>query len=117
VPVSLTGPELATTKYGSVASVDAAATLDETGVLALFVVNRSPDEPVELSIDLGSDAPASLIEELVLADPDPYAVNTCLDPERVVPRRGPAATISGKRLTTTLEPASWTMLRVEPARP
>ena len=117
VPVSLTGPELATTKYGSVASVDAAATLDETGVLALFVVNRSPDEPVELSIDLGSDAPASLIEELVLADPDPYAVNTCLDPERVVPRRGLAATISGNRLTTTLEPASWTMLRVEPARP
>jgi alpha-N-arabinofuranosidase len=116
VLVSLTGPDLETTKYGPVPSVDAAATLDEAGALAVFVVNRNPDEPVELSIYFGSNAPASLIEELVLADPDPRAVNTRLDPERVVPRRGMGATISGARLTTTLEPASWTMLRVEPVR-
>lgn len=115
VRVSMTAPDLETTKYGPVPSLDAAATLDEAGAITLFVVNRHPDDSVEVSVDLGAGAALSLIEELVLADPDPHAANTPAAPDRVVPRAGGSATIRGGKLVATLRPVSWTMIRLGPA--
>jgi alpha-N-arabinofuranosidase len=113
--IEVAGPSLETDKYGSVPTVDAVATLDGGGGLALFAVNRHPSESVELTVGLGAGAAQSLIEELVVADPDPHAVNTRQAPDRVVPRAGGSSTIRDGQLITILAPASWTMVRFGPA--
>jgi alpha-N-arabinofuranosidase len=47
-------PLIDTARFGEVPSVDAVATYDEeTGKLAVFLVNRSVDGPVELTVDTG----------------------------------------------------------------
>ncbi len=113
--VEVAGPSTETSKYGSVAAVDAVATLDGDGRLALFAVNRHPDELVELTVELGPEAALSLIAELVMAEPDPHAVNTREAPDRVIPRPGGSGRISGGKLITSLPPASWTMVRLGPS--
>jgi alpha-N-arabinofuranosidase len=112
VRIEVTGPSTETAKYGSVAAVDAVATLDGDGRLALFAVNRHPGESVELTVELGAEAASSLIEELVVADPDPHAANTPGAPDRVAPRAGGSAKIRGGKVVATLQPASWTMIRL-----
>ncbi|MGZ6266687.1 MAG: alpha-N-arabinofuranosidase [Candidatus Limnocylindrales bacterium] len=113
--VEVSGPSTETSKYGEVAAVDAVATLDGDNRLALFAVNRHPEDAIELAIDLGAEASLSLVEELVVSDPDPHAVNTREAPDRVIPRPGGSARVRGGKLTASLPPASWTMVRLAPA--
>jgi alpha-L-arabinofuranosidase len=102
----------ATSRYGTVGVVDAAATYDEaTGGAAVFLVNRSTTEPASVTIDaraLGTRV--GVIEALQLADTDPYAKNTRQQPDRVVPRDAVTTGVDGDHLTVTLPPTSWTAL-------
>ena len=107
VPLTVDTPLYDTTAHGPVALVDAVALVDDGGV-SLFVVNRSPDEAVELAADLRG---AMHIEEAVgIWDDDPRAQNTLDQPERVTLRSAPADLVSGV-VTLTLPPASWTAVR------
>jgi alpha-L-arabinofuranosidase len=105
--VQVDGPSYDTGAYGRVPVVDAAATADD-GAVALFLVNRSQAEEVEVSLDLAALGVGALAEALTLADHDPYAVNTAAQPDRVRLRPTPRATVAGGTLQLTLPPVSWT---------
>lgn len=109
--LKLDAPTYATAQYGEVPLVDAVATHDDaTGRTAVFLVNRSQDEPVTLTIDIATLGDLSVLETHTLADDDMYAKNTLDDPERVAPRPNDSAHIDGGELTVTLPPVSWTAL-------
>lgn len=102
-----------TKEHGAVPLVDATATYDaETGQYAVFAVNRSMESSVEVSADIQHAGNTSLLEALMLTDPDPYAKNSPEDPERVVLQENESARVSGGRLLFTLPPVSWSMVRL-----
>ncbi|KOX18087.1 alpha-N-arabinofuranosidase [Nocardiopsis sp. NRRL B-16309] len=107
----LDAPVQDTAKYGGVEVVDSAVTHDEeTGRTAVFVVNRSVDQPVALTVDLRGLTPTAVADALTLADDDAHAANTMDDPDRVVPQPNKSARLDGGRLTVTLPPVSWTVV-------
>lgn len=100
-----------TERYGTVPSVDAVATRDaEAGTGAVFLVNRSVSDSVEVTVDVSALPGTGLTEALSLADADPYAANTNEDPERVAMTENLSATLADGILTVTLPPVSWTVL-------
>jgi alpha-N-arabinofuranosidase len=78
----------------------------------VFAVNRSSEHAVDITIDLQHAGPLSLVEALVLTDPDPYAANSPTDPERVVVRPSDSARLRDGHLDITLPPVCWTMVRL-----
>ncbi len=99
--------------HGRVPVVDATATWDDdSGEAAVFLVNRSTSEPAVVTVDVRAVAAHGRIHVgAQLADPDPYARNTALEPHRVVPGE-PDADLAAGVLTVTLPPVSWTALGV-----
>lgn len=97
--------------YGAAPLVDAVATADgESGTSALFLVNRSQTEAIEVSVDLASIGAATITEAVTLHDDDVYAKNTIDDRERVGLRELDGATLADGVLTVTLPPVSWSAL-------
>jgi alpha-N-arabinofuranosidase len=84
------------TSRGDVAPVDAIATSNGDAV-ALFAVNRSPDE--EVSLELVVPAGLRVSEHVFLGDHGPEAST--------------GHELDGARLRVLLPPASWTMLRLD----
>src|SRR5699024_5103119 len=79
--LKLESPCLQTTEYGEVPLVDAVATRDaDTGQSAVFLVNRSMDDAVELTIDASGLGEFSVVSAITLADDDIHAANTLDDP-------------------------------------
>ena len=108
------GPTLETAVHGTVPVLDAVATHDEeAGRVAVFVVNRHPDDEVALSVPLAAFGGGRLVEAVVLADDDRTAANTQEDPDRVVPRPHPQAAVEGDALTAVLPAASWSVFLVD----
>ncbi|MBE1879022.1 alpha-N-arabinofuranosidase [Myceligenerans pegani] len=101
----------ATAQHGNVPLVDAVATWDEdAGSASVFLVNRSVDESVTVSIDLG-DIPVTRIAEVQsLWDDDVYARNTLEHPERVRLRDDDDVVVHDGVVTITLHPVSWTAI-------
>jgi alpha-N-arabinofuranosidase len=85
------------------------ATYDE-GKLAVFLVNRSTEEPVEVTIDTSRTPVTGVLEALSLHDDNRLAVNTAEHPDRVVPKSNDSVRLDSGRLTVTLPPISWTAL-------
>jgi alpha-N-arabinofuranosidase len=109
--LKLDAPTYATEVYGEVPLVDAVATHDpETGRAAVFLVNRSQDEAITLTVDIAGLGDVSVLESHTIADDDVYAKNTLAEPERVAPRANDTASIDGGLLTITLPPVSWSAL-------
>ncbi len=106
-------PNYQTARYGEVPVIDAVGTYDEeTGELAVFVVNRHPSDEMTLDVELRAFPGSRLEAATVLADSDWRATNTQHDPERVAPRSHPDAEVSGTRLRAVLPPVSWNVFRV-----
>ena len=100
------------TRYGEVPIVDAVATRDENGDIAVFVVNRSPQTAVTLGVDLTALGEYALADALTLHEDDVYLTNTRDQPDRVQLRPNTSATVDDSRLTAELPPVSWTRLRL-----
>jgi alpha-N-arabinofuranosidase len=112
--LKLDAPRYDTPRYGTVPLVDAVATHDaSTGTGAVFLVNRSTDEPVTVAVDIASLGTVKLRESHTLADTDVYAKNTLSAPERVTPRSNDSVRIVEDELTVTLPPVSWTALGLD----
>ena len=117
IPLELDVPTV-DTAHGAVPAVDAVATLDPAaGQANVFLVNRSPIEPVDLDLIVAGLGPSRLVEHVVLASEDPYAQNSQASPERVVPHQVAPGPLEAARLSMSLPPVSWTMLRLEPVAP
>ena len=114
VDLAITGPSMETAAHGAVSALDGVAVVDdESGTVAVFVVNRHPEAAVELSLDLRSVPPVSVESALVMSDEDVHAVNTSSQPHRVRPAPLPDTGLDGTSLKTLLPPVSWAMIRLE----
>lgn len=111
--VRIHSPSYETADFGTVQYLDAIATLDEErGELAVFAVNRSPDEALPLEGDLRSLGGLSVLEHLVLEHADGKAANTAAQPENIVPHAGGDAAMDGGTLRAALPPLSWNVIRL-----
>ncbi|UQU65556.1 alpha-N-arabinofuranosidase [Couchioplanes caeruleus] len=108
---ALTGPTMATGRFGDVPAVDAVATRDEaSGELTIFAVNRGTGAvPLELNLRAFPGLRAG--EHISLAETDPSIVNTAAAPDRVRPRTEEMPALDGGRATLLLPPVSWHALR------
>jgi alpha-N-arabinofuranosidase len=107
--VKTTSPTVETEKFGEVEAVDAVATYDD-GKLAVFLVNRSLDQTIEVSVDVSRTGVTTVEEALTLADDNRLAVNSAVQPDRVVPHNAEGVRLEDGKLTISLPPISWTAL-------
>ncbi|GAA4463174.1 arabinosylfuranosidase ArfA [Phytohabitans houttuyneae] len=114
--VQPTSPQQETRRYGDVPVLDAVATVDGDGQVAVFAVNRSPAEPLTLTVDARSLGETRIVECVTLSDPDIYRFNTADEPDAVTPRPNRSARMEQGRVELVLPAVSWTMLRLSPAR-
>ena len=107
--VPVTCDMVSTAKFGEVPAVDAVATRDaEAGTAAVFLVNRSLTDAIEVPVDVAGLGASAITEAVTLADDDAYAANTKDQPERVGLTANASAALAGGTLTVTLPPVSWT---------
>jgi alpha-N-arabinofuranosidase len=103
------GARHGTAEFDEVDTVDASATWDEeTGDVAVFLVNRHPGEPVVVTVDARGFAGLQVTECLRLEGDDPRLANTAAHPNAVRLRSDPDVRADGGRLELRLSPASWT---------
>jgi alpha-N-arabinofuranosidase len=103
--------------FGPVGWLDASAVLSDDGSnLTLFVVNRSPDQTLELTGTFAGLEHLKLTGHTVLTHPDPKAVNSERQPGNVAPVERPVKPGTGP-LSVALPPLSWNVIRLAGERP
>ncbi|MFC8661708.1 alpha-N-arabinofuranosidase [Streptomyces sp. NPDC057199] len=115
----ITGSRIDTRQHGDVSALDTVVTYEEeSGALTVLAVNRGQDQPLRLRAELrGALSGYRVLEHHVLSDPDPDAVNTEAEPERVTPRTGGGARVTADgALEAELAPVSWHVIRLAPAQ-
>ena len=106
-------PSYETDRHGGVSVVDAVATHEEsTGDTAIFLVNRSLEEAVEIVVDTSILGDVRITSAQSLWDDDIHAANTMEQPDRVALRPNDSARIADGALRMTLPPVSWTAVSV-----
>ncbi|MCG6567142.1 alpha-N-arabinofuranosidase [Tessaracoccus sp. ZS01] len=106
--VVIDSPTIESHAFGAVPAVDAVATWDESAG-ALFLVNRSESETIEVVVDV--PAGVSLTEAVTLHHTDPRWQAGVDDDTTVAPRPNESATLTDGSLEISLPPISWTMVR------
>ncbi|MCY1715453.1 alpha-N-arabinofuranosidase [Microbacterium sp. SL62] len=107
VRLRVEAPTIDTARYGTVSAVDAVATVDDAAeAVAVFLVHRGLERPVDLEIDVSAFGEVEVVETHLLHDDDPGASNTLDDPERVRPRTVQTRLGNGI-LHLTLPPVAW----------
>jgi len=100
-----------TALYGAAPLIDSVVTADaETGDSAVFLVNRSQTESIEVTIDVSGLGATRIVEAVTLHDADPYAKNTLADQNRVGLQPLAGVVLAEGTLTVTLPPVSWSAL-------
>ncbi|GAA1735599.1 alpha-N-arabinofuranosidase [Microbacterium paludicola] len=113
--VALETPTYDTAKYGEAGVVDAVATHDaERGEVVVLVVNRSTSDEVALEVGLRGLGGMRFVEALTLSHPDHTWAATADDADTVLPQPNESAGLEGERLSVTLPPVSWSILRLAP---
>jgi alpha-N-arabinofuranosidase len=116
--VEVLAPTYETAEHGDAPVADAAATYDEeAGELVLFAVSREQSQPVSLEVDLRGFGGTSVRGSSLLAEDDVRATNTERQPDRVVPREHDGVALDAGRLTVTMPPVSWNVVRIAVDRP
>jgi alpha-N-arabinofuranosidase len=111
-------PGYANARHGELPYLCASVVDDAaTGQTAVFLLNRSLTDEMDLSITLrglGSDRQLVQAEQLHAADLN--ATNTVDAPDRVAPQALGGVAIAGEQLRVTLKPASWNVIVTRAAR-
>jgi alpha-N-arabinofuranosidase len=82
-----------------------------TGQTAVFVLNRSLSDEMELSVTLrGLGTERALVQAEQLHSADIHATNTADAPDRVAPQPLNGISIDGEHLRVMLKPASWNVI-------
>ena len=98
--------------FEGVPELDLSATMAEDGSVAIFAVNRSLSEGIELTADLRDFPGLQNVSHTVLHHDDVKAVNTEEAPDNVKPAGGPGGRLDGGRLTVTVPALSWNVIRL-----
>jgi len=103
-----------TDKYGEVPLVDAVATHDEeTGEVALFLVNRSIAESAPVEVDLKAAGVTTVLEAVELSNPDNHEWHaTQQDSSSVAPKELTGVELADGHLSAALPPMSWAVIRL-----
>ncbi|PSL05227.1 alpha-N-arabinofuranosidase [Haloactinopolyspora alba] len=106
-------PSVRTARFGEVDVVDAVATHDDdAGTLTLFVVNRSTEDDLRVTVDLRGLAAHEVAEAWTVHDADVRATNTEQQPDRVTPHPTADVQLTAGTLAATLPAVSWTAIRL-----
>ncbi len=109
--VHVTAPMQETTAHGEVPLLDISASYDEASRQgALFLVNRSQDEAVAVTVTLQDEALNRVIEAWQLTGSDPKEANSWDDPNRLVTQAIDAPRIDAGQMEILLPPLSFTTL-------
>lgn len=116
--VSLQGrgepPLMETDHYGLQPALRTACTWDgPTGGLTVFAANASPDEPIELMIDLPGFGSVTPVEHTELCGAECDTRNTPANPDAVRPARGRLPVWTGNAFRAELNPCSWNVFRFQ----
>ncbi|WP_203582394.1 arabinosylfuranosidase ArfA [Microbacterium hibisci] len=95
--------------YGEASLVDSVVTVDD-GSAAVFLVNRSQTDAIQVTVDVSELGVAAVSEAVALWDDDVYAKNTLADQERVGLKSLEGVVLDGGTLTVTLPPVSWSAI-------
>ena len=107
----LDAPVVGTAKWGEVPVVDAVATHDpDQGEMALFIVNRSVDQDVQLTVRIPGVRPMRIASATVLCDDDPYRIARV--DASVSPRVNEFVECDEAGLRITLPPVSWNVVKL-----
>lgn len=86
----------------------------ETGAVAVFALNRSLDQEMDLTVELRSLGERRLAEAFELHHADLKAINSAEAPHEVAPSRHPRAEFVDGVLKTVLKPLSWNVFVTMP---
>ncbi len=105
-------PGFANARHGELPYLCASVVDDAaTGHTAVFLLNRSLADDMDLSITLrGLGAERALVHAEQLHSDDLHATNTADVPDRVAPQPLDGIAIDGERLRVKLKPASWNVI-------
>ena len=114
VAVEVDSPTYRTERFGDVPVINAVATVGDDASMAVYLVNRSTTEAIEVEIALpaANGAEFTSVEAVTLTDDDLTAANTLEHPDRVAPVDNPSVTRHGDVLRITLPPVSWSEVLV-----
>ena len=93
-----------------------AAVAASDGSLNLFALNRDLRQPMTIAIDARGFSKLAVSQALELRDDDLKAVNSKAAPQRIKPAPLKGVSSDGHKLRMTLAPASWNIIRFEPAK-
>ena len=107
----LVAPVVGTAKWGEVPVVDAVVTHDPAqGEMALFIVNRSVDQDVQLTVRTPGVRPMRIASATVLCDDDPYRIARV--DASLSPRDNQLVESDEAGLRITLPPVSWNVVKL-----
>lgn len=108
----INAPCFSTKEHDDVPLIDAAAVRGDDESLNLFIINRSTTGAVQLDCDLRAFGSLQLDETIALQSDDLQAKNNEENPDRVIPKvQKSGSRVENGRLSLTLPPASWHLLR------
>jgi len=98
-------PEVPYVKFAAVHDEDG-------GAVTLFLLNRHLDQSAPIEIGVRGFGALGLSEALEMRDDDLSAANTRETPDRVRPRMLTGVRVGDGRISATLGPASWNVIRL-----
>ncbi len=100
-----------TLRHGEVPQLDASASFDPAlGKGAVFLVNRSQTDPLNVTLIWEDGAPQDVTQAWQMSGPDPMAGNSFDQPDNVVAHETELPRLDGGQLTMLLPPLSFTAL-------
>jgi alpha-N-arabinofuranosidase len=108
-------PKVTTKRFGEVATIDVAATIDESSKrAAVFLVHRGQAETLKTEVVFtGPKTPARVLDAQQIWGLDPKASNSFDRPDVIVPRQVGAMPFKDGRLPIKLPPLSITAVQLE----
>jgi alpha-N-arabinofuranosidase len=112
VPV-IQSPNYKAGERGEVPVLDACASLNENGDLAIFLTNRNSTDALGVTISLADLRATAVIGGEVLAGEDPKVGNTWENPSRVRPQSIAATLSADSSVQVTVPPLGYAVVRVK----
>jgi alpha-N-arabinofuranosidase len=102
-----------TTDVGEVPYLDVSAVHDaKAGSITFFIVNRHQKEALDLDVSLLEFGALKIVEDQVVSHPDLNITNTADKPGNVVPRKADGTVFAGGKLSASIAPLSYRMIRL-----